>query len=101
MVRFLDYFRNFFVDFLKFKLEKWINMPWASPNWSGKWLQLVIFFRLNLAGGLRMHVGVTQKKYRKVKEVGKIKMTAGSIAFYQLMQVRQAEYFRQLLKPVT
>ncbi|PIN23598.1 hypothetical protein CDL12_03670 [Handroanthus impetiginosus] len=43
-----------------------------------------------------MHVAVDRKK-----ELGKINMSVGSIAFYQLMQVRQAEYFRQLLKPVT
>ncbi|KAA8514959.1 hypothetical protein F0562_018254 [Nyssa sinensis] len=36
-----------------------------------------------------------------LKEVGKIKMSVGTIAYYQLMQVCQAEYFRQLLKPVT
>ncbi|KAL2467379.1 Transcription factor bHLH [Abeliophyllum distichum] len=43
---------------------------------------------INLAARSRMYVGVAQKKYRKVKEVGKIKMTVGSIAFYQLVQVR-------------
>ncbi|KAI3456048.1 hypothetical protein Pfo_012711 [Paulownia fortunei] len=51
--------------------------------------------------GLGMLISVTQKKYQKVKELGKSNMCIGSIAFYQLMQVCQAEYFRQLLKPVT
>ncbi|WJZ96702.1 hypothetical protein VitviT2T_015361 [Vitis vinifera] len=48
-----------------------------------------------------MYIAVTLKRYRAVKEVGKIKMSVGIIAHYQLMQVCQAEYFRQLLKPVT
>lgn len=48
-----------------------------------------------------MNVAVTIKRYRAVKEVGKIKMSVGVIAYYQLVQVCQAEYFRQLLKPVT
>ncbi|KAF5738309.1 hypothetical protein HS088_TW13G01205 [Tripterygium wilfordii] len=42
--------------------------------------------------------------YRAVKEAGQIKMSVGIIAYYQVnevMQVCQAEYFRQLLKPVT
>ncbi|KAJ0017070.1 hypothetical protein Pint_10027 [Pistacia integerrima] len=48
-----------------------------------------------------MYVAVTIKRYRAVKDVGKIKMSVGVIAYYQLVQVCQAEYFRQLLKPVT
>ncbi|KAG6642198.1 hypothetical protein CIPAW_09G126700 [Carya illinoinensis] len=48
-----------------------------------------------------MYIGVTIKRYRAVKEVGQIKMSVGIIAYYQLIQVCQAEYFRQLLKPVT
>ncbi|KAK4589292.1 hypothetical protein ACB098_05G121000 [Castanea mollissima] len=48
-----------------------------------------------------MYIGVTIKRYRAVKEVGKIKMSVGIITYYQLIQVCQAEYFRQLLKPVT
>lgn len=48
-----------------------------------------------------MYVAVTIKRYRAVKEVGKIKMSVGVVAYYQLVQVCQAEYFRQLLKPVT
>ncbi|PIN23458.1 hypothetical protein CDL12_03834 [Handroanthus impetiginosus] len=61
-------------------------------------------FYLILVGGVKklgMHVSVSRKKYKKVKEVGKTNMSFGTIAFYQLMQVCQAEYFRQLLKPVT
>ncbi|KAF8413594.1 hypothetical protein HHK36_001586 [Tetracentron sinense] len=46
-----------------------------------------------------MYIAVTQKRYRSVKEVGKITMNVRIIAYYQLMQVCQAEYFRQLLKP--
>lgn len=48
-----------------------------------------------------MYIAVTLKRYRAVKEVGKIKMSVSVIAYYQLVQVCQAEYFRQLLKPVT
>ncbi|KAK5792302.1 hypothetical protein PVK06_033416 [Gossypium arboreum] len=48
-----------------------------------------------------MYIAATIKRYRAVKEVGKIKMSVGVIAYYQLVQVCQAEYFRQLLKPVT
>lgn len=48
-----------------------------------------------------MYIAVTLKRYRAVKDVGKIKMNVRIIAYYQLMQVCQAEYFRQLLKPVT
>lgn len=50
---------------------------------------------------VRMYIAVTLKRYRAVKEVGKIKMSVSVIAYYQLVQVCQAEYFRQLLKPVT
>ncbi|KAB2029346.1 hypothetical protein ERO13_A05G150100v2 [Gossypium hirsutum] len=48
-----------------------------------------------------MYISVTIKRYRAIKEVGKIKMSVGVIAYYKLVQVCQAEYFRQLLKPVT
>lgn len=48
-----------------------------------------------------MYIAITLKRYRAVKEVGKIKMSVGVIVYYQLVQVCQAEYFRQLLKPVT
>ncbi|XP_020417230.1 PLASMODESMATA CALLOSE-BINDING PROTEIN 2 [Prunus persica] len=54
-----------------------------------------------VVAGVRMNIGVTFKRYRAIKEVGKIIMSVGVIAYYQLMQVCQAEYFRQLLKPVT
>ncbi|KAH0770313.1 hypothetical protein KY290_014294 [Solanum tuberosum] len=50
---------------------------------------------------LRMYIAITLKRYRAVKEAGEIKMHVGSVAYYQLMLVCQAEYFRQLLKPVT
>ncbi|XP_022893830.1 beta-xylosidase/alpha-L-arabinofuranosidase 2-like [Olea europaea var. sylvestris] len=66
-----------------------------------KFLFTSIVIYLILVGVVRMYIAVTQRKHRKVKEVGKFKMNVGAIAFYQLMQVRQAEYFRQLLKPVT
>ncbi|KAK4259246.1 hypothetical protein QN277_005594 [Acacia crassicarpa] len=48
-----------------------------------------------------MYVAVTTKRNGAVTEVGQIKMNVGCIAHYQLTQVCQAEYFRQLLKPVT
>lgn len=48
-----------------------------------------------------MYFAITIKRYRAVKEVGQIKMCVGVIAYNQLMLVCQAEYFRQLLKPVT
>lgn len=48
-----------------------------------------------------MFIAITLKRYRAVKEAGEIKMHVGSVAYYQLMLVCQAEYFRQLLKPVT
>lgn len=48
-----------------------------------------------------MFIGVAQKKIRVSKEFGKINMSVGVIAYYNLMQVCQAEYFRQLLKPIT
>ncbi|KAK8472395.1 hypothetical protein PHAVU_002G194350 [Phaseolus vulgaris] len=48
-----------------------------------------------------MFFAITIKRYRAVKEVGQIKMSVGVIAYNQLMLVCQAEYFRQLLKPVT
>lgn len=48
-----------------------------------------------------MYIAFTLKRYKAVKEAGEIKMHAGSVAYCQLMLVCQAEYFRQLLKPVT
>lgn len=48
-----------------------------------------------------MYIAVTIKRYRAVKEVGEIKISVGIAAYYQVMQICQAEYFRQLLKPVT
>ncbi|WOG85004.1 hypothetical protein DCAR_0104190 [Daucus carota subsp. sativus] len=48
-----------------------------------------------------MYIGITSRRYKAVKEVGKIKMSVGVVAYYQRMQICQAEYFRQLLKPVT
>lgn len=48
-----------------------------------------------------MYIAVTIKRYRAVKEVEEIKMSVGITAYYQVMQICQAEYFRQLLKPVT
>lgn len=48
-----------------------------------------------------MFIKVELKRYRTVMEVGEIIMNVRISAYYQLMQVCQAEYFRQLLKPVT
>ena len=50
---------------------------------------------------MRMYVKVELKRFRIVKEVGTIVMNVRIFAYYQLMQVCQAEYFSQLLKPVT
>ncbi|KAK6284059.1 hypothetical protein POUND7_003011 [Theobroma cacao] len=38
-----------------------------------------------------MYIAVTIKRYRAVKEVGKIKMSVGVIAYYQLVQVCQSD----------
>nr|VDC96998.1 unnamed protein product [Brassica rapa] len=46
-------------------------------------------------------VGNKKKGYRSLKEIGTFMMTTCFIANYQSVQVCQAEYFRQLLKPVT
>ncbi|KAH7686004.1 hypothetical protein IHE45_04G076600 [Dioscorea alata] len=48
-----------------------------------------------------MYIAVNLKRHRTVERVGEIIMNVRIIAYYQLMQVCQAEYFRQLLKPVT
>lgn len=48
-----------------------------------------------------MCIAFTLRRYQAVKDSGKMKMSFGIIAYNQLMQVCQAEYFRQLLKPVT
>ncbi|RZB95885.1 hypothetical protein D0Y65_019967, partial [Glycine soja] len=64
-------------------------------------IRLFSFSFPKLLGGLRMYFAVTIKRYQAVKEVGQIKMSVGVIGYNQLMLVCQAEYFRQLLKPVT
>lgn len=48
-----------------------------------------------------MYVFVNRRRNLLAKGVQDINMCVGKIAAYQLMQVCQAEYFRQLLKPVT
>ncbi|KAK6264501.1 hypothetical protein SCA6_019935 [Theobroma cacao] len=64
--------------------------------------RILDLFNKNENSNFNVHgTAVTIKRYRAVKEVGKIKMSVGVIAYYQLVQVCQAEYFRQLLKPVT
>lgn len=45
-----------------------------------------------LVGGVRMYIGVTGKRYRAAKEVGKVNMSVGIIAYYQVMQVCQVNY---------
>ncbi|KAK9047648.1 hypothetical protein V6N11_053487 [Hibiscus sabdariffa] len=97
-----------------FGIESKIHkMPWSFVNC----VRLVVFFLVILGfnsfnlvplaigkfwvGGVIMYISVTIKRYRAIKEVGKIKMSVGVIAYYKLVQVCQAEYFRQLLKPVT
>lgn len=39
-----------------------------------------------------MYIAVTIRRYRAVKEVGKIKMSVGVIAYYQLVQVCQVNF---------
>ncbi|KAL8108289.1 hypothetical protein AgCh_024658 [Apium graveolens] len=56
---------------------------------------------INFGWGSIMYIGITLRRYKSVKEVGKIKMSVAVVAYYQRMQICQAEYFRQLLKPVT
>lgn len=48
-----------------------------------------------------MYVAASQKQQKSIVVIGKTNMSAGNGACYQLMQICQAEYFRQLLKPVT
>lgn len=49
-----------------------------------------------------MYVKIELKRFRVVKEVGRIVMNVRIFAcYYQLIEVCQTEYFRQLLKPVT
>ncbi|KAI6703476.1 hypothetical protein NL676_012612 [Syzygium grande] len=60
---------------------------WLPSSLSYSFVELVVF--------------QSSTTHSSVKEVGKIKMSVGLIAHCQLMQVCQAEYFRQLLKPVT
>ncbi|THU53466.1 hypothetical protein C4D60_Mb10t14720 [Musa balbisiana] len=50
---------------------------------------------------LRMHIEANLKRYRTLQKAGEIIMSVRIIAYSQLLQVCQAEYFRQLLKPVT
>ncbi|PPR97774.1 hypothetical protein GOBAR_AA22895 [Gossypium barbadense] len=76
-------------------------MPWSFVNCGIRFLQLSFAIGKFWVGGVRMYISVTIKRYRAIKEVGKIKMSVGVIAYYKLVQVCQAEYFRQLLKPVT
>ncbi|XAR59317.1 hypothetical protein NMG60_11015105 [Bertholletia excelsa] len=47
-----------------------------------------------------MYIAVTLKRYRAVKEVGKIKMSVGILAYYQLIQVCQGQWIRILLKGI-
>ncbi|KAG6506439.1 hypothetical protein ZIOFF_031762 [Zingiber officinale] len=61
-----------------------------------KCVLLVVFFRV-----IRMHIEVSLKRFPRVEKVGRIIMRARIIAYSQLLKVCQAEYFRQLLKPVT
>ncbi|CAH8355461.1 unnamed protein product [Eruca vesicaria subsp. sativa] len=50
---------------------------------------------------VRMCFVGNKKGNRTLKEIGTFMMTTCFIANYQSVQVSQAEYFRQLLKPVT
>lgn len=48
-----------------------------------------------------MYIAAELRRYRTVEQIGEIIMNVRIIAYYQLLQICQAEYFRQLLKPVT
>lgn len=54
-------------------------------------LSASLSFNLKLVGRVRMYIGVTIKRYRAVKEVGRIKMSVGIITYYQLIQVCQVK----------
>ncbi|GER26028.1 conserved peptide upstream open reading frame 35 [Striga asiatica] len=64
-------------------------------------LQGCVDYKLSCRLSLRMRIAAASEKIQILKELRQINMSVGSIAFYQLMKVCQAEYFRQLLKPVT
>lgn len=46
---------------------------------------------LTTVGRVRMFIAVTSNRYRAVKEVGRIRMSVGIIAYYQRMQVCQVK----------
>ena len=81
------------------------NLFWIGGNSNIEFVGLYYFCGfftfILLVGGVRMCIGITGKRNRAVEEIGKVNMSVGIIAYYQVMQVCQAEYFRQLLKPVT
>ncbi|CAJ1935793.1 unnamed protein product [Sphenostylis stenocarpa] len=74
---------------------------YSSYDLTSEYVKDALNIAATLLGDLRMYLAITIKRYRAVKEVGQIKMSVGVIAYNELMLVCQAEYFRQLLKPVT
>nr|CAD1839210.1 unnamed protein product [Ananas comosus var. bracteatus] len=52
------------------------------------------------SAGMRMCIALNLTRYHTVR-VGEIIMKARVVAYSQLVRICQAEYFRQLLKPVT
>lgn len=48
-----------------------------------------------------MLIAFNKGRDQGIEVVVKITMNGGIIGYYRLMQLCQAEYFRQLLKPVT
>lgn len=59
-------------------------------NWQSGWWSL-----------LRMFIAINKEGHQTIEAVVKITMNGGIIGYNRLMLVCQAEYFRQLLKPVT
>ncbi|URE13958.1 hypothetical protein MUK42_37138 [Musa troglodytarum] len=71
--------------------------PWSSslPSWDTRG-------RIAVPGRkLGMHIEVNLKGHQTATKAPEIIMSVRIIAYSQLLQVCQAEYFRQLLKPVT
>lgn len=87
----------------------WLNFVFTSITYLSFWIfadwfcwavisQLTcVLVLLNFGGGVRMHIAVVRNKYQKVKELRKINMSIGSIAFYQLMKVCQVSVFYNVL----
>lgn len=87
-------------------LSDWTIFILVSQNWSDNVMfvsncRLYCFCRLTIEdtnykfwlGGFIMYIGITLRRYKAVKEVGKIKMSVGVVAYYQRMQICQVTLF--------